>query len=287
MLKTGKFSEAKQLAAVILSAFLNAFVVKVFVTRASLVSSGITGLSLIIQKEALNIFSLNLNYSILYLFINIFILLFVYRSLGKKFVRFSIIHVIMTSIFVEIIPSMHITNDVLLLSVFGGIINGLGISLVLKAGGSSGGTDFVAVYYSIVKNKPMWNKVLIFNSILLLYNGWRYDWTLSFYSIIYQYISTEMISNFHDRYTLSSLRIITEMPNEVSAEILKVVRHGITKFDGVGVYKGKERSMLYMVVNSFEIKQVITAVKDVDCGAFIEVSSVDKIEGNFRQRPLD
>lgn len=284
-----KLKDRKVLAylGIIFSAFLTSFAVKVFVTKAELVSSGITGLVLLIQKEAFSLLHLNLNFGVLYFLINGFILLFVFKHLGKRFVIFSILHVIFTSLFVELIPDITLTHDVMILSIFGGFINGMGIALALKLGGSSGGTDFVAVYYSTVKNKPMWHKVMIFNIMLLLYNGYRYNWTLSFYSIIYQIISTEMISNFHDRYTLSSLRIVTAHPEEVSEEILKVVRHGITKFDGKGVYSKKERSMLYMVVNSFENKEVIKAVKRSDPNAFIEVSSVDKIEGNFRQRPLD
>lgn len=270
-----------------LSAFLCSFAIKNFVSPANLISAGVTGVVMILQREITEIFNITLNFSIMYFAINLAILIFVYKNLGKKFVVFSFTHVILTSVFVELIPSITITRDILLLTIFGGILNGLGISLALKLGGSSGGTDFIAVYYSTFKNKPMWSKVMIFNSVLLLYNGWRYDMTASFYSIIYQFISTQMISNIHDRYTLSSLRIVTEHPEDVSVEILKVVRHGITEFEGKGVYKQQARSMLYMVVNSFETKEVIKAVKFSDPDAFIEVSTVKKIEGNFRQRPLE
>ena len=272
---------------IVLSAFLSSFAVKVFVTQANLVSSVITGVVILLKQEISTLLNINISFGVLYFLINALILLFVYKGLGKRFVIFSILHVILTSIFVDIIPTITLTQDVLLLSIFGGLINGLGISLALRLGGSSGGTDFVAIYYSTVKNKPMWHKVMIFNTLLLVYNGWRYNWTLSFYSIIYQFISTEMISNFHNRYTLSSLRIVTEKPDLVSEAILKVVRHGITRFDGQGVYSKKDRSMLYMVLNSFEIRCVIQAVKESDPKAFIEVSSVDKIEGNFRQKPLE
>lgn len=272
---------------IVISAFLSSFALKVFVTQAHLVSSGITGLVLLIEKEVETFFSMTISFGILYFVINTLILLFVYKHLGKKFVTFSLLHVVLTSLFVEVIPNIHLTNDIMLLSIFGGIINGLGISLALKLGGSSGGTDFVAVYYSMVKKKPMWHKVMIFNVMLLMYNGWRFDWTLSLYSIIYQFISTEMISNFHDRYTLSSLRIVTEKPQEVSQAIFDVVRHGITRLDGQGVYSKKNHSMLYMVVNSFEIKEVLNAIKKTDSRAFIEISKVDRIEGNFRQRPLE
>lgn len=272
---------------ILVSAFLSSFSVKIFVRHANLVSSGITGVVILLQKEMASLFNLTISFGLWYFLLNAMILLFVYNKLGKKFVILSFTHVILTSIFVEIIPDFVLTNDILLLTIFGGILNGLGIALALKVGGSSGGTDFIAIYYSTVKNKPMWNKVMLFNIMMLTYNGWRYNWTLSFYSIMYQFTSTEILSNLHDRYKLSSLRIITENPEEVSNEILKVVRHGITKFEGTGVFKKKERSMLYMVVNSFEIKDVVATIKRCDADAFVEISNVDRIEGNFRQRPLD
>lgn len=272
---------------VIFGAFLSSLALKLFVQRANLIPSGITGVTTLFQKEISSVFGINVPFGPLFLLFNVLIFLFVSKHIGKKFVTLSFIHVGFTSIFVSIIPNIALTEDVILLTIFGGILNGLGISLALKMGGSSGGLDFISIYYATVKNKPMWHNVMIFNMILLLYNGWRYDWTLSFYSIIYQFVSTEILSNFHDRYKLSSLRIITIYPDEVSDAILKEVRHGITRFEGYGMYQKKTRYLLYMVVNSFEIKDVLNSIKMTDPKAFIEVSTVNRIEGNFHQRPVE
>lgn len=278
---------ATRVFGVIFGALLSSLALKLFVQKAQLVPSGITGVTTLFQKELSSVFGINISFGPLFLLLNVLVFLFVSKHIGKKFVTLSFIHVGFTSLFVSMIPSISLTDDVLLLTIFGGILNGLGISLALKMGGSSGGLDFISVYYATVKNRPMWHNVLIFNMFLLLYNGWRYDWTLSFYSIIYQFISTEILSNFHDRYKLSSLRIITIYPNEVSEAILKQVRHGITRFEGYGMFQKKKRYMLYMVVNSFEIKEVLNAIKETDPHAFIEVSTVNRIEGNYHQRPIE
>lgn len=278
---------ATRVFGVIFGALLSSLALKLFVQKAQLVPSGITGVTTLFQKELSSVFGINISFGPLFLLLNVLVFLFVSKHIGKKFVTLSFIHVGFTSLFVSMIPRISLTDDVLLLTIFGGILNGLGISLALKMGGSSGGLDFISVYYATVKNRPMWHNVLIFNMFLLLYNGWRYDWTLSFYSIIYQFISTEILSNFHDRYKLSSLRIITIYPNEVSEAILKQVRHGITRFEGYGMFQKKKRYMLYMVVNSFEIKEVLNAIKETDPHAFIEVSTVNRIEGNYHQRPIE
>lgn len=268
-------------------ALLSAVAVALFVRPAQLVPAGIVGTVTLIKKEVALITGFNLSFGLMYFLMNIFLLLFVIRKLGKRFVTLSLFHILFTSIYVDWIPTFSITNDVLLLAIFGGVLNGIGIAISLKMGGSSGGTDFISIYFSTVKNRPMWDKIMLFNFALLIYNGWRFGWTLSFYSIIYQFTSTEILTTFHDRFKLSSLRIITANPEEVSSAILKVMRHGITKFDGLGMYSSEPRSMLYTVVNSFEIKDVLHAIKTTDPKAFIEVSEVDRIEGNFRQKPID
>lgn len=274
---------------IICAALLSATAINVFVSKANLVPSGVVGLSRLLMLEAKRLFDVEINFSVLYLFINFAMVSFVFKSIGRRFLIYSLMHVVLTSFFVSVLPAIKVTEDVILLSLFGGVVNGLGCSLALKAGGSAGGTDFLVVYFSMVKNRPMWKIVMYFNVSMLVYYGWQYDWTLAFYSIIYQVASTKIIDHYHDRYKLSSLQIITDFDKaeEVSTAILAVVRHGITKLDGRGMYHQKEKSVLYMVVNDFEIPMIVDAVRHVDEKAFIEVASVRSIDGNYRQRPLD
>lgn len=277
----------KQIFGVALGAFFSALAIKAFVQAADLVPAGVGGLSVLLIKEVNRVFDFSINYSLLYLSLNIIVLAMVYRKLGKKFIVLSFLHVALTSLFVELIPSISIANDPILLAIFGGVVNGIGSSLALRMNGSGGGTDFIAIYFSIVKNKPMWDKILMFNMTILVYSGWRYNWTLSLYSMLYQYTSTQIINTYHNRYKLSSIRVVTSFPDEVSKAILACTRHGITKLDGLGVFKQQYKAMLYMVANEFETNEIVAAVKTADPKAFIEISQVGRIEGNFRQKPLD
>lgn len=271
---------------IVIGALFSASAIKIFVQAGTLVPSGVAGITSLLVMEVEKFLNIRLSFGLFYVLINLGILSFVFKHLGKKFITLSLLHVFLTSLFVEILPVTFLTNDMILIAIFGGLINGIGVSIALKMNGSAGGTDFIAIYYSKVKNKPMWDKIMYFNIAMLLYFGWQYNWNLAFYSIIYQVISTIIIDTYHDRYKLSSLRIITTDPVEVSAEIQKVVRHGITKLDGVGMYKKREKSMLYMVANTFEVDLIVETVNTIDPTAFIEIASVQRIEGNYYQQPL-
>lgn len=282
-----KLIKPRHVIGITFGSLFSAAAIKLFVQVGTLVPSGVAGISSLLVMEFDKFFGIKLSFSVLYLLVNLGILSFVFKHLGKKFITLSLMHVVLTSIFVEILPITKITNDMILIAVFGGLMNGIGVSIALKMNGSAGGSDFIAIYFSKVKNKPMWDKIMYFNIAMLLYFGWQYNWNLAFYSIIYQVISTRIIDTYHDRYKLSSIRIITTMPEEVSTEILKTVRHGITKLDGMGMYKRRDKSLLYMVVNTFEVDKIVKASKVADPCAFIEIGSVDRIEGNYYQQPLD
>lgn len=286
-MKNLKLIKPYHILGVAFGALFSATAIKMFVQQGQLVPSGVAGISSLIVMESHRFLGLNLSFSLVYLIINISLILFVYKHLGVKFLTLSLLHVVLTSLFVDLLPAFRPTQDMILIAVFGGLINGIGSSLALRMNGSAGGTDFIAIYYSMVKNKPMWERIMFFNISMLLYYGWQYDWNLAFYSIIYQIVSTRIIDTYHNRYKLSSIHIITEHPEEVSEGILKVVRHGITKLDGVGMYRKKHKTMLYMVANAFEVEQIVASIKENDPCAFIEIASVQRIEGNYRQRPLD
>ena len=277
----------KQFIVTVIGALFSATAVKSFVQAADLVPAGVGGVSVLFIKELNRLLSISINYSALYLGINVIVLLFVYKKLGKNFIGLSFIHVLLTSLFIELLPQIRVSEDPILLAIFGGVVNGIGSSLALRVNGSAGGTDFIAIYFSIVKNKPMWDKIFMFNMLVLVYSGWQYNWELALYSILYQFASTQIVNTYHNRYKLSSLRIVTSFPEEVSQAILACTRHGITKLDGLGVYHKQYKSMLYMVANEFETKTIVAAVKSADAKAFIEIASVTRIEGNYRQKPLD
>ena len=147
----------------ILAGLVAAVNINSFVAAGNLVPGGFSGLSLMIIRIAKTTFNIDLNYSTIYLLFNIPCTLLVYKSIGHQFTFVSLIDVVVTSLFVEIIPIIYVTDDVLLISVFGGILGGISGALMLLADGCGGGMDFVAIYYAKKKQKSMWNTILLMN----------------------------------------------------------------------------------------------------------------------------
>ena len=133
----------------------------------------------------------------------------------------------------------------------------------------------------------MWDYVFAFNSALIFIAGMLYSWQIAAYSIIFQYASNTIVSKRHKRYTHQAIIIVTKKPDEVIDSILKNVRHGITKIQAKGSYRGDDETMLYTVVNAFQTTEVVKYALQGDPKAFIETRNTLNVYGNYYQKPLD
>ncbi|MDO4262452.1 MAG: YitT family protein, partial [Eubacteriales bacterium] len=208
-----------------------------------------------------------------------------FRFIGKKFTYYSCLMILLTGVLTDLIPGYVITYDTLLISIFGGIINGAVMSMCLYANATTGGTDFIAIYLSEKKGMDSWNLVLGLNVLILGAAGLLFGWDKALYSIIYQYASTQVLHSLYKKYQQQTLFIVTNHPTEVCAAISSVSHHGATILEGEGSYELCERNVVYSVVSSAESKGVINAVRAVDGGAFINVIKTSQLSGRFYQKP--
>ena len=272
---------------ILISALISALSISIFVESGSLFPGGLAGISMLIIRIANDYFSVKLSFGILYLLLQIIPTIIVYRYVGKQFTIFSVIQYTMVSLFTTLIPTITITEDILLIAVFGGIISGFAVSIALKQDASSGGTDFIAIYFANKYNISTWNYVMILNAIILCIAGVIFGWTTALYSIIYQFCNIQMVNLVHDRYKLSTLMIISDHSDEVKKAIFKACRHGITIIDGEGGYSQREKKVLFMTINTYEMNGVIEAIKNADKDVFINIYKSERIIGNYRQKPLE
>ena len=142
-----------------------------FVEQGGLVPGGFSGLSKLIQRVALTFFGLKIPFTLLNVFFNAIPAMLAYRFVGKKFTILSCISIVVVSVLVDQLPITPITGDILLISVFGGIINGLGMSLILNNNASSGGTDFIAMTLSAKYKISTFNYMLLFSAAVILTSG--------------------------------------------------------------------------------------------------------------------
>lgn len=267
------------IASVIFAANLNSFV-----HAGNTIPGGFTGLTLLIQRIASEFFGVTLPYSAVNFILNVVPAVVAFKTIGKKFTLYSCLGIFLTGIFTDMIPSAPLTNDILLISIFGGLINGVAICIFLRAGATSGGTDFIAIYMSEKKHVDTWNYVLAANAVMLIAAGFLFDWNDALYSIIFQFTSTQMIQMFHLRYKKHTLIIITDRPEEIYEEILAITNHGATFFKGIGGFEKEERTMVYSVVSSEEVKKVVHRIRKIDSKAFVNTLRTDQIDGRFYQR---
>ena len=271
----------------IISGLMYGFVIVNFSEAGHVYPGGFAGISRILSDILVDYCNINIPFAFIYFPLNLVSFLFVYKKIGKKFAFFSLVQVLTASLSSSISPYIFNLDEQIIICVFGGVLNGIAITLALEHNGSSGGSDFFGVYFSNKFNKSIFNYVLGFNCIILIIAGLIYGWQITCYSIIYQYASTVIINTYHKRYSHLSLFIITKMPDEVSANIFKNTRHGITKLNGEGEFKHEDTNMLFMTINTYEKNTVIKSIKDIDPKAFITILDSKQIVGNYYQKPLD
>lgn len=282
-----KLIDFKLLAVSFISAMIVAFAMTNFTIPASLYPSGVSGISRLVSDLLDDYKGIYIPYATIYFSINIIATIFVYKRIGKKFAIYSVIQFSLVSVFTLLFKQYITIDDRILQAIFGGILNGFGTGLALSFNFSTGGFDFINVFFANKYKKDVWNYILAVNCLILLISAFFYGFERALYSIIFQYSSTSIIKLLHHRYTHKTLTIITDHPEEVSENILKNVRHGITEINATGYYSHTNKTMLYTVVNSFQYREVIKIVMETDPHAFINVQNTIAIYGNYYQKPLD
>lgn len=252
-----------------------------FVHTAGLLPGGFTGITLLLQEVFLKYFSINIPFVVFYWGLNIVPALICFRYVGKRFTLLSLWAIIASGLFTDLLPGLNVTDDVMLCTIFGGIINGIAVCFCLLAGATSGGTDFISIYISEKTGRSIWNHIFIFNVIILTIFGLLFGWSRALYSIIFQFVSTQILNTLYRHYQKSTLLIITEFPDEIVKVIREVTGHDATLFTGKGCYQGAERRMLYTVVSSDEEDKLLRSIKKTDPGAFVNILQTKVLKGNF------
>ena len=279
--------DGKNLFILCVASFLMAVNIKTFVRTADLFPGGASGLTILLQRIGETYFGVMLPYTVINLLLNAVPVYIGFRFIGKKFTLYSCLMIVLTSVLTDMIPVYIITYDVLLLSVFGGIINGAVVSMCLLADATSGGTDFIAIFLSDKKGVDSFNVILGVNVVILSVAGLLFGWEKALYSIIFQYVSTQVLHMLYKKYQQATLFVVTNHAKEVCEVIFKISNHGATVMDSEGSFEGHERQMVYSVVSSAESKQVVEAVKKTDPNAFINVVRTEQLQGKFYHKPQE
>ena len=276
-----------RLSLIVLASVIMSVNIKSFVNAGGLFPGGFNGLTLLIQRSAEQFSGISLPLTPINLLLNAIPAIISFRLIGKWFTTYSCLMIALTSILTDLIPAMPLTDDVLLVCIFGGMIQGLAISLCLMGRATSGGTDFIAAAISERLGLDAWNYIFAGNCIMLVVAGILFGWDKALYSIIFQFASTQVVHLLDPRFKQTTLFIISNSAEQIYLHIKDTTHHSATLFHGTGLYNGEPKELIYSVIDSNQVKQVTRAVREIDPHAFVNVLKTNQISGRFYRKPND
>jgi len=251
-----------------------------FLIPHQLLSGGISGISMVIGYVTGG------NIGWLYFILNLPVLLWGWFAVGHRFIIWSIYTVILSTLFLQIIPVAQIAEDIVLGSVFGGILVGFGSGLTLRYGGSSGGFDIIASIVTRRRDLPVGMIIFILNgAVIALLVMFTQNWDSALYSLLSIFSAGKVVDLIHVRHVKLTAFIITTKTEELLAKLLSHPR-GITIIKTRGAYSLADRDMLMTVRTKYELAELSKTITTIDPHAFINIVETVGVIGDF-SKPKD
>jgi len=266
----------------LLAGGINAFGVTVFLAPVNLYDSGISGTSILLSQVTPDYLTLPL----FLLVLNIPLFLFGLRKQGVVFTVYSIFAVAVYSagswLITDVLPidvsmaSPLAGEDLLLCALFGGVISGVGSGLTIRCGGAIDGIDVMAVIFAKRLNVTVGTFVMAYNVVLYTICGFVMgSWILPLYSIVTYAAGLKTVDFVVEGIDRSKeVMIVTDHPEEISQALMSAFECGLTKIAATGGYSNAEKTIIYFVVNRFQISRMRTIVRTADPRAFVTISDV-------------
>lgn len=275
--------EAKRILIVIFGALLVAVSLNFFLIEANVYSSGFTGAAQLLSSVFNDFLNIKASTGILLFILNIPVAILGWLKVGKGFTIYSAVSVLCATVFLEVLPVTHFSDDIILNAVFGGVISGIGIGLTLKYGASTGGMDIVAMVLSRMKDKPIGIYFMILNAIIFAFAGILYEPENALYTMVTLYVTTRIIDAIHTRHEKVTAMIITHKSAELQQAIHRKMVRGITILPAKGAYTREDKDMMYLVITRYELYDLEKIIYEVDPNAFTNVVQTTGIFGFFRR----
>src|SRR5699024_8538664 len=275
--------EARRVVIVVIGSLLLALSLNFFLIGANVYASGFTGAAQLIASIFQDFLNIQLSTGILLFLFNIPVLILGWFKVGKSFTIYSIISVALASLFLEIIPIIAISNDIILNAVAGGLLSGAGIGITLKWSASTGGMHIVALVLSRLRDRTVGRYFLFLNGMIIIVAGLLYEPENALYTILTLYITTRVIDRIHTRHEKVTAMVITEKAKELQTAIYNQMVRGITILQVQGAYSKEKKYMIYLVITRYELYDLEKIIKTIDPQAFANIVETTEVFGSFRQ----
>lgn len=256
---------------------------EIFLVPNNIIDGGIVGISIMasyLTGIPFGVYMLVLNLPFLYLG---------YKQIGKTFAISTIISIIALSIFSEFLePVPRITEDYFLAAIFGGIIAGAGVGLVIRQGGSLDGTEITAIILDRKTSFSVGEVVMFFNLFILGAAGFVFGWDKAMYSLVAYFIISKMIDvvlkGLDESY---AVMIVSDEYEEIADALMHRLGRGVTYLHGQGAYTGDDKQVLYCVVTRLEVVKLKEIALEKDETAFVTINPVhDIVGGRFKKKSI-
>ena len=279
------FISKKEFLMILLGTTVLALGINWFTSPLGLVTGGLSGLTIIIKFLTEKLFGYGIPLWITNLVLNIPLFLISIKQRGFRFAKKSIWGVVLLTLalwYTEFIPNLlDVQGDLLLGGIFGGAILGLGVGIVLKVGGTTGGTDMLATIIKFRYNRfPIAKLILVLDGMIILAGMLVFGSTKAMYAIIAVFISSKVISwVLEGMHHAKAAFILSKHSQEIAEVIMTKLPRGVTGIKAQGMYTKQDKEMLYVVVSQKEITKLRDMVKEIDNEAFITIADVREVLG--------
>lgn len=267
----------------IIGSALVSVALEIFLVPNNIIDGGIVGISIILSH--LSHFPLG----IFLVLLNLPFLLIGYKQIGKTFALSTLFSVILMSIGTTLLhPVQAITIDPLLAAVFGGIVLGIGVGLVIRSGGSLDGTEIVAILVSKKSPFSVGEIVMFINFFILGSAGFVFGWDHAMYSLIAYFIAFKLIDITIEGLDQSkSVWIISDEYNKIGDSITSRLGRGVTYLQGEGAFTGDDKKVIFSVITRLEEAKLKSIVDELDPKAFLAIGNIHDVKGGrFKKKDI-
>ena len=264
---------------ILLGAVLQALSMVLFYIPGKLAAGGVSGTAQIINS------STGWPIGVMVLIFNIPLFFLGWRFLGgRRFLARTIVATVAYSTLLDgltfFLPKDGLTPDPVLNALYGGVVGGIGVGLVFRAQGTSGGTDILARLLGRWRGIPVSQSYVLTDGLVVLWAGLAFNWELALYALVALYVSgltTE--ATLEGSGVVRTATIITSQPQAVADKILSDLQRGVTMWPGVGMYSGQEQKILFCAVTRAEISQLKAIIREADPRAFVVIGQAHEALG--------
>ena len=281
--KASKAVVAKRIVMIIIGAVFMAMGIELFLVPNQLLDGGIVGISIILSHLTV------LQIGLFIFLLNIPFFFIGYKQIGKTFALSTVLGITVLSICTYFLhPVARFTDDLLLATVFGGIVLGIGVGLVIRYGGSLDGTEILAILFSSKTAFSVGEIIMFFNIMIFTIAGFVFTWEQAMYSVLAYFIAYKTIDIVIQGLDESkSVYIISEHVDEVGEAIIDRLGRGVTYLHGEGAYTGDKKKIIFTVITRLEEAKLKTIVEDIDLQAFVAIGNIAEVRGGrFKKRNI-